>query len=125
MNSFIEANIIPYFQPIISIDNNAIYGYEVLGRYIDENKNVNSLGSFFCDPNTNTGELLRVDRTIREKAIKEFSQFKNENERLFINMRLAWLQDFSSNPEEMPTIKWARITSYNVCYTKLLRTPLG
>jgi len=118
MNSFIEANIIPYFQPIISIDNNAIYGYEVLGRYIDENKNVNSLGSFFCDPDTNLEELLQVDRTIREKAIKEFSQFRNENERLFINMRLAWLQDFSSNPEEMPTIKWAK--KYGVEFDKIV-----
>lgn len=105
--------IMPYFQPIISIDTNSIYGYEVLGRYIDDDGMVKSLGGFFSDPSISSEDALKVDRIIREEAIKKFS-IDGENKFLFINMRLEWLSHFTANPNEMPTIKWALAYGVNL-----------
>lgn len=33
---FNKLNFLSYFQPIILIDNNLIYGYEILGRFVDD-----------------------------------------------------------------------------------------
>lgn len=118
MTNFNEMNLLPHFQPIISIDNNSIYGYEILGRYIDNEKNVQSLGSFFSDPTVSNESALQVDRIIREKGIKEFADLGNNNEYLFINMRLAWLMAFSKNPEKMPTIQWAN--KYGVDFNRIV-----
>jgi len=104
---FSENNVIPYFQPILCAASNEIYSYEVLGRYIDTDGSVKSLGAFFCDENTTHEEALRVDRIVRRKAMEKFAREKR-NEFLFINIRLAWLEKFADKPDELPTIQWAR-----------------
>jgi EAL domain-containing protein (putative c-di-GMP-specific phosphodiesterase class I) len=102
----LSKKIMPYFQPIVSIDTGSIYGYEVLGRYADNDGKIKSLGGFFSNKNVSNEEMLEVDRRIREEALKKFSE-DGAGKRLFINMRLAWLSKFAANPSEMPTIKWA------------------
>lgn len=109
--------LVPYFQPIIAAESNKIYGYEVLGRNI-ENGKITSLGEFFNNPNNDPNSVLMVDRVIREKAIKEFSEFKNEGEHLFINMKLEWLSAFSSCPDKMPTVQW--IKKYNLDFSDII-----
>lgn len=109
--------LVPYFQPIIAAESNKIFGYEVLGRYI-KNGEVTSLGDFFNDPNNDPEKVVLVDRVIREKAIREFSEFKKEGEHLFINMKLEWLSAFSSCPEKMPTIQW--IEKYNINFSDVI-----
>ncbi len=116
--NFIENELFPYFQPIVSADTNQIYGYEVLGRYLDKNNEVQSLGSFFCDPEVSSETAVKVDRIIREKGIREFSTFGKENEYIFINMRLSWLETYAKKPQEMPTIKWA--DQYGVDYKNIV-----
>ena len=96
--------IVPYFQPIIAIDTNKIYAYEVLGRYI-ENDTVKSLGPFFSTASNE--EALKVDRIVRRQALERFAEEAN-GEYLFINMRLEWLAAFADRPADLPTIKWAR-----------------
>jgi len=104
---FSPDNIIAYFQPILSLDSNSIYSFEVLGRYIDDDGSVKSLGPFFSDTNTTNEEALKVDRIVRRYALKKYAEEKR-NEYLFINIRLAWLDKFADRPEELPTILWTR-----------------
>jgi len=100
-------NIIAYFQPILSADSNYVYAFEVLGRYIDDDGTVNSLGPFFTDPNISHDEALRVHRIVRRYAMKKYSEEKR-NEYLFINIRLVWLLPYVENPEEMLTLRLAK-----------------
>jgi EAL domain-containing protein (putative c-di-GMP-specific phosphodiesterase class I) len=100
-------NVIAYFQPILSADSNNVYAYEVLGRYIDDDGNVNSLGPFFMDPDVSHEEALRVDRIVRRYAMKKYVEEKR-NEYLFINIRLAWLLPYLEKPEDMITLQWAK-----------------
>ena len=105
MVDFSSDNIIAYFQPILCADSNAIYSYEVLGRYIDNDGTVKSLGPFFSDTNTTHEEALKIDRMVRRYALKKYVEEKR-TEYLFINIRLAWLDNYIDNPEELPTIQW-------------------
>ncbi|WP_461245974.1 EAL domain-containing protein [Treponema sp. R6D11] len=105
--NFSEDNVIAYFQPILSADSNDVYAFEVLGRYIDENGKVNSLGPFFNNPDTSPEEALKVDRIVRRYAMKKYAEEKR-TEYLFINIRLAWLLPYVENPEDMKTLKLAK-----------------
>jgi len=100
-------NVIAYFQPILSADTNNVYAYEVLGRYLDEDGTINSLGPFFTNPDISHEEALRVDRIVRRYAMKKYAEEKR-NEYLFINIRLAWLLPFLEKPEDMITLQWAK-----------------
>jgi len=96
--------IIAHFQPILSADTKEVYAYEVLGRYVTDNGTVQSLGPFFTDPNTSHEEALRVDRIVKRYAFKKYAEEKRD-EYLFINIRLAWLLPYATNPEEMLTLQ--------------------
>ena len=102
-----QDNVIAYFQPILSADSNDVYAYEVLGRYLDVDGSVKSLGPFFNNPDTSHEEALRVDRIVRRYAIKKYAEEKRK-EYLFINIRLAWLLPYVNNPEEMLTLQLAK-----------------
>jgi len=104
---FTPEKIIPYFQPILSADLKNVYSYEILGRYIDDNGKVQSLGNFFNDESTSNEDALRIDRHIRREAMKKYAEEKR-SEYLFINIRLAWLLQFAEKPEEMITLQWAK-----------------
>jgi EAL domain-containing protein (putative c-di-GMP-specific phosphodiesterase class I) len=104
---FSSDNVIAYFQPILSADSNTIYSYEVLGRFVDNDGILQSLGDFFSDINTTHEEALKIDRMVRKYAMKQYAEEKR-TECLFINIRLAWLEKFVDKPDELPTIQWAR-----------------
>jgi len=105
--NFTQDNVIAYFQPIFSAETNDIYAYEVLGRYLDNDGKIKSLGPFFTNPDTSPDEALRVDRIVRKYAIKKYVEEKRK-EYLFINIRLVWLLPFVENPEEMITLQLAK-----------------
>jgi len=100
-------NIIAYFQPILSADTKEVYAYEVLGRFIDDDGTVQSLGGFFTNPETSHEEALRIDRIVRKYAFKKYVEEKRY-EFLFINIRLAWLLPYAENPEDMKTLQLAK-----------------
>jgi len=102
-----ENNVIAYFQPILSADTNVVYAFEVLGRYIDDDGKVKSLGAFFNNPDISHDEALRVDRIVRRDAMKKYAEEKR-TEYLFINIRLAWLLPFIEHPEDMKTLQLAK-----------------
>ncbi|MCL1959098.1 MAG: EAL domain-containing protein [Spirochaetes bacterium] len=102
-----EDNVIAYFQPILSADSNDVYAYEVLGRYVDDNGEIKSLGPFFNDLDISHDEALRVDRIVRKSAMKRYVEEKR-SEYLFINIKLVWLLPFAINPEDMITLQLAK-----------------
>lgn len=110
---FNGAEIVPYFQPILSIETQLIYAYEVLGRLILPDGKVKSLGSFFTSSFYKYGkgktlsgaELFQikrlVDRDIREKAIRQFYEKSPSNSRLFLNispnLMLSFIEDWADS----------------------------
>ncbi|MBT2698457.1 EAL domain-containing protein [Bacillus sp. ISL-40] len=78
-------NVFPYFQPIISADEQRVIAYEVLGRYESEGKII-SLGAFFQDDQIPDEYKFEVDlllvKMALEKALKldeDVSIFLNRN----------------------------------------------
>jgi EAL domain-containing protein (putative c-di-GMP-specific phosphodiesterase class I) len=104
--NLLSDRIIAHFQPILSADTKEIYGYEVLGRYVDDGVNVKSLGPFFASQEISHEEALKMDRIVKRYAFNKYAEEKRD-EFLFINIRLAWLLPFSENPEEMITLQLA------------------
>jgi len=109
--------VVAYFQPILSADSKTVYSYEILGRYIDDDGAVHSLGPFFNDPNTTNEEALQLDRLVRRSALKKYAEEKR-SEYLFINIRLAWLMQFTDRPDLMLTLKWAE--EFGIALEKLV-----
>ncbi|MCM3690055.1 EAL domain-containing protein [Neobacillus niacini] len=62
-------NVIPYFQPIFSADEQRVIAYEVLGRYQSEG-NIISLGSFFHDDSIPEEYKFEVDQLLVQKALE-------------------------------------------------------
>jgi EAL domain-containing protein (putative c-di-GMP-specific phosphodiesterase class I) len=61
-------NVIPYFQPIFSADEQRVIAYEVLGRYRSEG-NIISLGQFFLDDQIPDEYKYEVDLLLVQKAL--------------------------------------------------------
>jgi EAL domain-containing protein (putative c-di-GMP-specific phosphodiesterase class I) len=99
--------IIPYFQPILAIDTGEIYSYEVLGRYVDDDGSVKSLGAFFSDETVSGYETLEVDRIVRKQALEQFAK-EGKDKYLFINIRLEWIAKYADELEKLPTLLWVQ-----------------
>jgi EAL domain-containing protein (putative c-di-GMP-specific phosphodiesterase class I) len=107
MKDILKKKIIPYFQPIIAVDTGEIYSYEVLGRYIDDDGSVKSLGPFFSDEKTSNADALKVDQIVRKLALEQYAKEKIKPY-LFINLRLEWITNYADRLDELPTINWAK-----------------
>lgn len=75
--------IMPYFQPIVSADEQRVIGYEVLGRFIKDGS-VQSLGPFFEDAEIPDEYKFEVDQLLLIKAVEMASSLE-ATEKLFIN----------------------------------------
>lgn len=84
----------PYFQPIISIEDKKVIGYETLARGHDLQGNVVSVGPLFHRIVPENLELLKeTDHYIREEAIRRFILSGLHHERkLFVNILPRWLE---------------------------------
>ncbi|ABZ84079.1 eal domain protein, putative [Heliomicrobium modesticaldum Ice1] len=98
--------VMPHFQPILSMDTQTIYAYEVLGRYTGP-QGVRSLGPFFHDSSLSMEEHISIDRIIRRKAIASLVNAP-ENTRLFLNLKPNWIYHFRQRPEQLPTLRFLR-----------------
>ena len=94
---------IPFFQPIVSVADGRIFGYETLGRYI-ENGSVKSLGGFFNDESIDCEEKMRVDRLIRKHAFEKLKT-SGIDRKLFINIKPSWLFQYREQDKAFPTIR--------------------
>ncbi|SDM06163.1 EAL domain-containing protein [Bacillus sp. OK048] len=76
-------NVIPYFQPIFSADQQRVIAYEVLGRYRSEG-NIISLGNFFLDDQIPEEYKYEVDQLLVQKAL-ELSFELEDDVSIFLN----------------------------------------
>lgn len=82
-------HVIPYFQPVFSADEHRIIGYEILGRYI-ENEKIESLGPFFQDNNIPEEYRLEVDNVVLTKALEKAIELEKDM-LLFVNRNVELL----------------------------------
>lgn len=112
---FSEGEIVPYFQPILSVEKDSIFGYEALARFIDRVGAVHSLGPFFLADIPHSFSViereefknlkLEIDRTIRKKAVEKISNTPglDPKTKLFLNISPSFMQDYlSSKTDEEP-----------------------
>jgi EAL domain-containing protein (putative c-di-GMP-specific phosphodiesterase class I) len=96
----------PYFQPIISLQNQEIVGYETLGRRIRQGI-VESLGPFFKDASISEDMHLLIDRHLREHAIERLAA-AGDKSLLFINLKPSWIYRTYNRSGALPTIELLR-----------------
>ena len=99
--------VVAYFQSIVSADTNDICAFEALGRVVNDDGTVASLGPFFSDRNVSGAEALLVDRLVRKYALKKYLE-ENISGFLFLNINPGWLAADTPRPKITPTIKWVR-----------------
>lgn len=83
-NAIEEKRIIPYFQPILDVENNTIEAYEVLSRIQLEDDRI--LGAHeFIEIAEKTGLIHRLDYIVMEKAFQKINDVGYRG-KLFINL---------------------------------------
>lgn len=70
-------NVIPYFQPIFSADEQRVIAYEVLGRYRSAG-NIISLGPFFHDDQIPEEYKYEVDQLLVKKALEKLLELEDD-----------------------------------------------
>lgn len=96
-------NLFPYFQPIISVANGKIIGYETLARQFDTQNNVISAGSLFSSRDLNAEQRTELDRQVRWQALQKFAEL-DSNTYLAINISAAWIDNLT-HLNASPTLK--------------------
>ncbi|REG85496.1 EAL domain-containing protein [Marinomonas pollencensis] len=100
-----EVNLVPYFQPIIEVSSGKVTGYEALARYIKTTGEAISAGYLFSDERLGVTEKRRIDRVVRDKAIKQAHSLP-EQTRLTLNISPQWINARASEP--LPTLDMLR-----------------
>ena len=76
-------NVIPFFQPIFSAEEQRVIAYEVLGRYRSEGSII-SLGPFFQDDQIPDEYKFEVDQLLAKKALEKALKLE-EDVKIFLN----------------------------------------
>ena len=87
-----KIHLFPYFQPIVSVANGKIIGYEALARQFDTNNKVISAGSLFASPKLDAKQRTELDRQVRWQALQKFAEL-DSNTYLAINISAAWIDN--------------------------------
>jgi len=98
--------VVPVFQPVISVTDKHIYGYESLGR-LQTPERLESLGPFFSEEfgnaSTVLGEQRSIDRILRRMALEKFKAEAPTGTKLFININPVYIVDhIKRNSGEAP-----------------------
>ncbi|EMY79591.1 EAL-domain associated signaling protein domain protein [Leptospira weilii serovar Ranarum str. ICFT] len=108
---FQSGEIVPFFQPILSVERDSIFGYETLGRFKDQSGKIHSLGPFFLNAMSGVEDLQErreiynlkrdVDRDIRKKAVLHLLENQNRfpEAKLFVNISPAYMRDHIEEEE--------------------------
>jgi EAL domain-containing protein (putative c-di-GMP-specific phosphodiesterase class I) len=98
-----RGEVFPHFQPIISVQNKSVFGYEVLGRIQTSDGNLHTLGDFFnahvyshnSEENSHFLDFQQsIDNQIIKKALYEFKNHSEPYSKLFINLSPMKLWNF-------------------------------
>ncbi|MBI41205.1 MAG: hypothetical protein CMF59_16540 [Leptospiraceae bacterium] len=95
-------DILPFYQPVLSVADGSIYGYEVLGRLRHEDGTVESLGPFFHDENSDLAERIEISRDIRKDAFRTIDSLA-PHQKMFVNIKPSWMWKYRSH-QSLPTL---------------------
>ncbi|MCQ8103063.1 EAL domain-containing protein [Methylomonas sp. SURF-2] len=98
-----STNLFPHFQPIVSVANGKIIGYEALARQLNANKQIVSAGPLFSSPNLDEKQRTELDRQVRWQALQKFAELDG-NTYLAINISAAWINNLR-HLNASPTLK--------------------
>lgn len=98
----VNHNLFPGFQPIISVANGRIVGYEALARTIDSEQNIISAGNLFSAKHLAPEQLREIDRHLRWQALTQFASQQKQSY-LALNISAAWI-DYVSDVKKLPTL---------------------
>lgn len=96
-------NLFPHFQPIVSVANGKIIGYEALARQLDSKNKIVSAGKLFSSPDLDAKKRTELDRHVRWQALQKFAELDN-NTSLAINISAAWIDNLRQL-NALPTLK--------------------
>jgi EAL domain-containing protein (putative c-di-GMP-specific phosphodiesterase class I) len=104
------------FQPIISVSNNSVMGFEALSRGIHEITGELISPILLFDEARKENLSLELDRLCREKALKTFSQHyeKNKDLLLFINLDTSILEEVVGSNYLYDSVRKNNIDPYNI-----------
>ncbi|MCB1170980.1 MAG: EAL domain-containing protein [Leptospiraceae bacterium] len=94
--------VLPYFQPVLSVADGSVYGYEVLGRRRLPDGAIESLGPFFHDEKSDLLERIEVSRHIRKQAFSVVDSL-SPHQRLFVNIKPSWMWKYREH-QSLPTL---------------------
>ena len=103
-HSRLTGQLQPFFQPIVSVADGKIFGYEVLARTRQDSGEIQNIGGFFNDESVSEEERLQVDRAVRESAFQYLKDHRSPG-RLFVNIHPAWIYHFRESSEAFPTLR--------------------
>ncbi|MDR1726470.1 MAG: EAL domain-containing protein [Acidobacteriota bacterium] len=81
--------VVPFFQPIVAVDDMDVFAYEVLAREVRSGA-VRSLGPVFEDPAVPDRDKLSLDRHVRRLALERFASTR-PRAKLFLNVKPSWI----------------------------------
>ncbi len=79
--------IVPYYQPIYDVNGKNVASYEVLARWIDDNKPIEI--SNFMEVFINTGYIYHMDVIVWEDSIKFLKEKINNKENISLNINIC------------------------------------
>lgn len=87
-----------FFQPFIDTATGRIAGVEALGRLRQDDGSHTSVGPLFADPGTPTLDLLHLDRTLRDDALRRFASAPDD---WFLSLNLSprWISQLARGAE--------------------------
>ncbi|WP_438444902.1 EAL domain-containing protein [Gorillibacterium sp. sgz5001074] len=98
-----SGQVMPYFQPILSLQTMSVIGYETLGRELTGGE-VRSLGPFFHDPNVPEALQISVDRKLRGMAFEKAATERYPG-LLFVNLKPGWIYKMFRDTRTLPTLQ--------------------
>ena len=94
--------VIPYFQPIISADEQEVFAYEVLARELLDGKAC-SLGPFFESKKIPDSVKFKLDMHVGSLAMEAYVASGSKS-KLFINLKPSWVYAYKGQNTPFPTL---------------------
>ena len=112
-----EGSIVPFFQPILSIENKSVFGYESLARLVLPDGSIQTIGEFFLlNQSEFKSDILghkefrrfqrSIDQKLREQALHLLANDSNQHSKLFLNISPAIMMSYidgSSLTNKLPS----------------------
>ena len=112
-----EGSIVPFFQPILSIENKSVFGYESLARLVLPDGSIQTIGEFFLLHQSEfKSDILghkefrrfqrSIDQKLREQALHLLANDSNQHSKLFLNISPAIMMSYidgSSLTNKLPS----------------------